>query len=220
MRIAALPLAVAVLALALGLSLPSRADAVAICSCKFQSGNTLDGVEKPSGKTCAQLKCDYQYSTQECVCNNKKISYKAVEGSMTESQFASICGGITCTDSAAAGQPGAATGTAGKAGGGGPEKFKIPTGDLPAIFGRVIRLFLGISGSLAFATVMLGGILYLTSAGNPERITKARNMIVWAGLGLFVIFASYALVATILKAVTGSVGVGVKDVTEQGSLSE
>ncbi|TAL19460.1 hypothetical protein EPN90_03400 [Patescibacteria group bacterium] len=101
--------------------------------------------------------------------------------------------------------------TAPTGGAAGPtSRFRLPSGDLPSIFGRAIRLILGVSGSIAFGAILFGGFLWLTSGGSPETITKARNIIVWAGLGLLVIFASYALVSTIITSLSGAVGVAPK----------
>ena len=34
----------------------------------------------------------------------------------------------------------------------------------------------------------------MTAAGNQEKVTKGRDVLVWAAVGLFIIFSSYALV--------------------------
>lgn len=93
------------------------------------------------------------------------------------------------------------------------EPFKIPGSGgegFPEIFGRAIRVMLGISGSLAFAVIIYGGFLYLTSGGSPETITKAKTMIIWAALGLVAIFASYALVSFVFQTISQAVGVPLK----------
>jgi len=41
----------------------------------------------------------------------------------------------------------------------------------------------------------------MTAAGNTERVEKGKKTIVWAVLGLVVIFTSYALVKFILLAI-------------------
>lgn len=72
------------------------------------------------------------------------------------------------------------------------------------IMGNVIKAILGVTGSLALGVFILGGLMWVTSAGNEEKITKGKNMIMWAAFGLVVIFASYALVTFVLNALTGS----------------
>ena len=75
--------------------------------------------------------------------------------------------------------------------------------DPRAVVGNVIRAILGIVGSLTLLVFMYGGFLWVTSAGSEEKITKGKNIIIWASFGLAVIFASYALVTFIVGALTG-----------------
>lgn len=74
--------------------------------------------------------------------------------------------------------------------------------DPRAIIGNIIKAILGIVGSLALAVFIFGGFTWVTSGGNEEKIKKGKDMIVWASLGLAVIFASYALVRFVIEAVT------------------
>lgn len=73
--------------------------------------------------------------------------------------------------------------------------------DLRTIIARVINAALGISGSIALLMFVWGGMLWLTSGGSPERIQKGKNTIVWAVLGLVLIFGSYAILNFVLGAI-------------------
>ena len=64
--------------------------------------------------------------------------------------------------------------------------------------GGVIRAILGIVGSLALALFIYGGFLWMTAAGNAEQVAKGKNTLLWATLGLIIIFSSYALVRFVL----------------------
>ncbi len=78
--------------------------------------------------------------------------------------------------------------------------------DVRVIIGRVIKGILGIVGSLAFVMFIYGGVLWMTSAGNADRVKKGQSILVWTVLGLGVIFSSYAAVNAILNSITtGSV---------------
>lgn len=78
-----------------------------------------------------------------------------------------------------------------------------PLGDneptIPELIGRVIKAALGIVGSLALVMFIYGGITWMTAAGNSEQVTKGKGIIVWAAIGLVVIFASYALVHFVIQ---------------------
>ena len=82
------------------------------------------------------------------------------------------------------------------------------------IIGNVIRALLGLTGSLALAVFIFGGFTWVTSAGSEEKIKKGKEMILWAALGLFIIFASYAMVRFVIGAVTGGAEGGSQEQTE------
>ena len=73
------------------------------------------------------------------------------------------------------------------------------------VIGNTIKVLLGIVGSIAFIMFIYGGMYMLTSHGNPEMVKKGKEVLIWAIIGLIVIFGSYVLVNFI---VTGIVGVG------------
>lgn len=77
-----------------------------------------------------------------------------------------------------------------------------------ALIGNVIGALLALSGTIALVMFVWGGILWLTSGGNPERIEKGKNTLIWAVAGLVLIFTAYALVRVVLQALTGASGVG------------
>ena len=77
---------------------------------------------------------------------------------------------------------------------------------VPKLIGRVILGGTGIVGSIALAMFLYGGFLWLTAAGNPDRIKKGKEIIIWSVLGLGLIFGSYILVNFVIGAITGGVG--------------
>ncbi|MDA2935754.1 pilin [Patescibacteria group bacterium AH-259-L05] len=74
---------------------------------------------------------------------------------------------------------------------------------IPELAGRIIKAVLGIVGVLALVMFIYGGILWMTSGGNAEKIKKGKDTIVWAVIGLAFIFFSYAILEFILKALKG-----------------
>lgn len=74
--------------------------------------------------------------------------------------------------------------------------------DVRVIIGRVIKGVLSVIGSLALLMFIYGGVLWLTSAGNPEMVKKGKEILMWTTLGIVVIFASYAIVNALLYAIT------------------
>ena len=80
----------------------------------------------------------------------------------------------------------------------GAEKTNIPT-----LLGNVVNAILGIVGSLALVMFIYGGIIWMTSSGNAEQVTKGKNIVIWATIGLVVIFSAYALVSFVLTKALG-----------------
>jgi hypothetical protein len=77
----------------------------------------------------------------------------------------------------------------------------LGTTDLKVVIAKVISAVLGIVGSLALLMFFLGGILWLTAAGNDDRIKLSKAIIVWSTLGLAVIFSAYAIAKLIMTAI-------------------
>ena len=80
---------------------------------------------------------------------------------------------------------------------------KIPFETIPALINFYIKGLLPFVGIWALIFFVFGGIIWLTSGGNPDKIKKAQQMMVWATIGIVFIFASYTIVSRIIPAVGG-----------------
>ncbi len=78
----------------------------------------------------------------------------------------------------------------------------LGTADLRSIIGRIIGAALGFSGVLALAMFVWGGIQWMTSAGSPDAVKKAKATLSSAAIGLVIIFTSYTLVSAVITAIT------------------
>ena len=79
----------------------------------------------------------------------------------------------------------------------------LPKNTTPqSLIGNIISAMMGIIGSIALAMFIYGGFTWMTAAGNSERVTKGKDILIWATLGLVAIFASYS----IIKFLIGSIG--------------
>lgn len=72
---------------------------------------------------------------------------------------------------------------------------------IPGLIGRVISAILGIVGSLALVMFIYGGFTWMLAAGNNEKVKKGKDILVWAAIGLIVIFSSYALVRFVIESI-------------------
>ena len=66
----------------------------------------------------------------------------------------------------------------------------------------IVYFFIWLSGFLAFAMLVYGGIGYLTASGSPEKMVNAKQQIFGAFLGLLILFSIYLILNTISPGLT------------------
>ncbi len=71
---------------------------------------------------------------------------------------------------------------------------ETPSIDLFDIAGGVIKIFLSLMGTIFLGLMLYGGYLWMTAMGEAEKITKAKDTMVPAVIGLVIIVGSYSLV--------------------------
>ena len=64
----------------------------------------------------------------------------------------------------------------------------------------VINIILYILGALAVIMIIYSGILYVLSGGDANNVTKAKNTLMYAIIGLVVALVAYAIVNFVVKA--------------------
>jgi hypothetical protein len=69
------------------------------------------------------------------------------------------------------------------------------------IIGRAIKLLTAFVGSIALALYIYSGLLWMTSAGNSGQVDKAKNILIWATLGVVIMLGSYVLVDFLFKSI-------------------
>jgi hypothetical protein len=62
---------------------------------------------------------------------------------------------------------------------------------------NVIRTALTILGGIAVVVIIAGGIMYATSAGDPSRVTAAKNTILYSVIGLAVAMSAAAIITLV-----------------------
>ncbi len=65
---------------------------------------------------------------------------------------------------------------------------------------QLIKFVLGFTGLLALLAFIYGGILWMSSMGDPKKVEKGKQVMIWSVYGLAVIFASYGIVLTLFEA--------------------
>ena len=72
---------------------------------------------------------------------------------------------------------------------------------------NIISILLWVVGIAAVIVIIYAGITFITAAGNPSAITRAKTMIIYAIIGLAVAILSYAIVNFVINTSSGK-GVG------------
>ncbi|OGY86202.1 MAG: hypothetical protein A2233_01045 [Candidatus Kerfeldbacteria bacterium RIFOXYA2_FULL_38_24] len=78
------------------------------------------------------------------------------------------------------------------------------------VVATIIGAFLGILGLVALIIIIHSGWVWLTAAGNKEKVTEAQERIKNAVIGLIIILASYGLALWIFSTLESSTGYGGK----------
>ena len=84
-----------------------------------------------------------------------------------------------------------------------PLNNPLGTSDFNVLVGRIIFAILGVVGSLALVMFIYGGLVWMLAAGNAEAVTKGKNILIWATVGLVIIFTAYALIKFVFKSLLG-----------------
>lgn len=86
-----------------------------------------------------------------------------------------------------------------------PGQFEGTTSTASGLIGKILGIVLGIVGLIAVLFLVWGGFQYITSAGDEEKVEKAKGTMVNALIGVVVVLLAYALVRIVANAVGGSV---------------
>ena len=67
---------------------------------------------------------------------------------------------------------------------------------------NIINWVMGILGFVAVIAIIIGGVQYMTSTGDPGKVKKAKDTILYAVIGLIIIIFAAAIVNFVIDGVT------------------
>lgn len=82
------------------------------------------------------------------------------------------------------------------------EQAGLSSTSVPQIVGNVIKVILGISGTVALIFIVWGGIQWMISKGEESKIASARKLMVSGMVGIAIIAAAYAITDFVIKQIT------------------
>jgi len=75
--------------------------------------------------------------------------------------------------------------------------------DIPIVIARVVQGVLGIVGVIFLILIIWGGVMWMTSGGNEQRVTTAKKILTTATIGLIIIVTGYSITYFIVQNLAG-----------------
>jgi hypothetical protein len=69
----------------------------------------------------------------------------------------------------------------------------------PSAVKDILSIVFGIIGALALLMITVSGLRYITSAGDPQKASNAKNGIIYALVGLIIALTAEAIIAFVLN---------------------
>jgi len=63
------------------------------------------------------------------------------------------------------------------------------------LVGLIIKAVLGLTGTIALIYFIMGGFMWMTASGNMDKIKKGKDTLIWATLGIVIIFSACSILA-------------------------
>lgn len=76
---------------------------------------------------------------------------------------------------------------------GSPDDLGIPQNDVETGIQTILNNVYFIAGVVAVVVIIIGGMSYITSSGDSSKVTKAKNMIVYAVVGLVLTMLAFGI---------------------------
>lgn len=69
----------------------------------------------------------------------------------------------------------------------------IPTTSGDTLLANGLNLVYFLAGAICVIMIIIGGIYYVVSVGDPGRVTKGKNLLLYAVVGLVIIVSAFAI---------------------------
>lgn len=79
-------------------------------------------------------------------------------------------------------------------------------GDITFIVGTIINVALSLIGIIMVVLIIYGGFLWMTARGEEKQVTKAKDVLTAAIIGLIIVLAAYAIARFVIQALVSATG--------------
>ncbi|HET7302182.1 MAG TPA: pilin [Candidatus Saccharimonadales bacterium] len=66
----------------------------------------------------------------------------------------------------------------------------------------IFNIVLGIAGAIAMLIIVIAGLQYILSQGNPQAVGKAKNAIIYGLVGLVITMLAFVIVGYVVRSTT------------------
>jgi cbb3-type cytochrome oxidase subunit 3 len=80
----------------------------------------------------------------------------------------------------------------------------VGASSLPQLIGKIVAAILSLLALVFFLLVFYAGILWMTARGNSETVTKAKDIMEAAVIGLLIVMGSYAISRFVFDSLVGN----------------
>ena len=81
----------------------------------------------------------------------------------------------------------------------------VPEGpDLFVVVQNLLNVTFAVVGIIAVIMIIIGGFYYMTSQGEPERVQKGKNTILYGIIGLIICLSAFAIVNFVLASLNSA----------------
>ena len=78
------------------------------------------------------------------------------------------------------------------------EKTGLGSKPLPETVAAIIRVFMGLLGTVAVVIILIGGFQWMTAGGNEEKVEKAKKLLGYGVTGLAIVLAAYSITTFVI----------------------
>jgi len=80
-----------------------------------------------------------------------------------------------------------------------PSDLNIPKGSPDSVLPTILKIVFAVAGAISVLIITISGLRLVLSQGNPDAVSRVRNTIIYAALGLVVCIAGFTIVTFVLK---------------------
>ena len=73
---------------------------------------------------------------------------------------------------------------------------------------NVINILLGLLGVIAVLIILYGGFMWMTAAGNEDKVEKAKKLIISGIIGIIIILSAYTIAQFVISGILSATGNG------------